>query len=118
MWPCQPSSGLREVSILELASPERRPGFAVNEQSPDVWVAALTDAKERRLTTGRVLFRDQAEPGGEISCLAKLPTIAHSSQKRRGAKRPDSRHSDQRSGRFICAGERFELPTDLCKPLL
>jgi len=56
----------------------------MNQDFAQVRVAPFTDAKQLRLTTGRVLTRHDAEPGCELSSLAERSTVADGSDDGRG----------------------------------
>jgi hypothetical protein len=57
---------------------------AINQDPAQVRVTPFTDAKQLRLTTGRVLTGHDAEPGCELSPLAELGTVADGSDNGRG----------------------------------
>ena len=52
---------------------------AMNQDPAQVRVAPFTDAKQLRLTTGRVLTGHDAEPGCELSPLAERSTVTDGS---------------------------------------
>lgn len=45
----------------------------MNDQPPNVAVAALADAQKGLLAPGRMLCRNETQPRGEIARLAELP---------------------------------------------
>ena len=62
----------------------------MDDQPPNVAVAALADAQKGLLAPGRMLCRNEAQPRGQIARLAELPTVPCGCDDRRRAKWPDA----------------------------
>jgi hypothetical protein len=58
-------------------------------------VPSCADAEQLRAATGGVLFRDQPQPGGELTSLVECSPLADRSHDRTGDQRPHSRYLSQ-----------------------
>lgn len=63
----------------------------MNEQGPQVCVAASADAVQAALTAGGILSRHEAQPGGQMPAVAKLLGVADRNDNGRGGERANTR---------------------------
>jgi len=96
---------------------EARSG-AVDDQTPDISVAAFADPKQGLLTTGRMLRRNKSQPRCHVARFAKLASVASCSNKCCRAERTDPRDREEPPHCLVAMRYRFDLFRQLGDPLL
>jgi hypothetical protein len=90
----------------------------MDQQPPDIAVAAFADSKERGLSAGRVFPWYQAEPCCEIASPPELTAVAYGSKQRGGGKWADAGNRHQPARPIIPGGEPLDLPGRAGDPLI
>lgn len=69
----QPSA----LRVALVAEPSQDRSRTMDQQRPQVRVAAFADARQPRATTGRMLPRHQTQPGRQMPAVLELPRVTH-----------------------------------------
>jgi len=75
----------------------------VNDKRAEVLVATFADPKELRTITTGVLPRNEAEPGGHVTPILEIATVADRSDNSRGYLRPHAFNSGDLLGEGACS---------------
>jgi len=81
-----------------------------DQQGPQVRITPSSDVSEPGLPAGRVLPRNQSEPGRELPAVGELVGVANARDDGRCAERPDAVERLDALGARIAPGEANQLP--------
>src|SRR5258708_31447469 len=109
--------GFEPVALPVLRSDQYDPG-RLNEQDPQVAIAALRYLAEDRVVFRRELFGDKTQPGGEVAALGERIPGADRRHHRAGDNRPDTRHAHQPLATGILARKASDLAPQAFDPLI
>src|SRR5918997_1220498 len=77
--------------------------------SPAIHAPAFAAPAEPLLAAGRMLFRNQTDPGGKVPPRGEGSSIADCCYQRRGGNRPDARNGDQLAADLVLPCQRQQL---------
>ena len=97
-----------EKIVIPTRRADNRPG-TVDEQGPQVRVAAFADPEQPRLAARRVLSRHEPQPGAHLAPVVENARIADLSDESAGDQRPDTASFHQPVGARILAGQALEF---------
>ena len=80
----------------------------MHEQAAQVTVAPLGHTSEACLPTATILARDEPEPGGDLTAMANVMSIAQGGHERRRVQRPNAVHLPQALTRVQIAADARE----------
>jgi len=81
----------------------------MDEQTSEIGITTSADPEQFRLTAGRMLPRDQTQPGSKVASLDERRSVTDGSHRRSGYERADSRHLPQ----SLACGVLSRDPRDL-----
>ena len=79
---------------------------AVNEQRPQIGIAALANAQQRGLAAAGMLLGNQSQPGRQLPAIFELSSIAEGGHQGARRERADTRDRGQ-----LAAGGLFSMPS-------
>src|SRR4029077_18432918 len=109
--------GFEPVALPVLRSDQYDPG-GLNEQDPQVAIAAFGDLAEDRAVSRRELFGDKTQPSGEVAAFGERIPGADRRHHRAGDDRPDPRHAHQPLATGILARKGSDLARQAFDPLI
>src|SRR5260370_38045836 len=101
-----------QCQSVSMSLRENRPR-AMNEQTTQIGIAALSDAQQFRIASGGVLSWDQAQPGGEVASFYECRSVSDGGYRGGRHQRPHSRDLLQSLTDRVLLRHPFDLPRNL-----